>query len=102
MTVPDLDKTWAKLTSIIDDCSKQLSGIRKVEHVVFPLLEDSKEFLEPPEPAHIDDLKVMYVQIMWLLDQGKREPLEVLVRLEKYLPYYSLSFEQMTKEMKVE
>lgn len=102
VTVPDLDKTWVKLTSIIDDCSKQLSGIRKVEHVVFPLLEDSKEFLEPPEPAHIDDLKKMYTQIKWLLGQGKKEPMEVLARLEKYFPYYTLSFEQMVKEMKAE
>lgn len=100
VTVPDIDKTWAKLTSIIDDFSKRLSGIRRVEHVIFPLLEDSREFLEAPDPEKIDDLKIMYEQINWLLGQGRREPGLILARLEKYFPYFTLTYEQMIKEMK--
>ena len=63
VTVPDIDETWAKLTSIVDDFSQQLSGVRRVERVILPLLEDSREFLETPDPEKIDDLKLMYAQI---------------------------------------
>ena len=63
MTVPDIEKTWIRLTGIIEDFRLALAGVKRIERIIYPLLEDSPKFIGNPDPALVDDLKVLDMQV---------------------------------------
>lgn len=63
MTVPDIEKTWIRLTGIIEDFRLALASVKRIERIIYPLLEDSPKFIGNPDPALVDDLKVLDMQV---------------------------------------
>ena len=100
VTVPDIEKAWSRLTGIIEDFRLALAGVKRIEHIIYPLLEDSPEFIGNPDPATVDDLKVLDMQVQWLVSQARAAPEALLKRLGRYVRYASLSYDQLIYEMK--
>ena len=57
VTVPDIQKTWSKLTGLAEDFRGALASVKKVEHIIYPLLVSKNPYLADPNPAVIQDLK---------------------------------------------
>ena len=57
VTVPDIQKTWSRLTGLAEDFRGALASVKKVEHIIYPLLVSKTPYLADPDPAVIQDLK---------------------------------------------
>jgi hypothetical protein len=51
VTVPDIHKTWAKLSGLAEDFRRALASVKKIEHIIYPLLKSRNQFLADPDPA---------------------------------------------------
>jgi len=40
--VPNLDDTWKLLSNIVDDFKSSLSGVKRVENVIYPILKNDR------------------------------------------------------------
>jgi hypothetical protein len=99
--VPDINKAWSRLTGIIEDFRQALAGIKRIEHIIYPLIEDAERmYLGNPDPAEVDDLKVLNMQVEWLISQARAAPEAVLKRLGRYVKYASLTYDQLIWDMK--
>lgn len=57
-------------------------------------------YLGNPDPAEVDDLKVLNMQVEWLISQARAAPEAVLKRLGRYVKYASLTYDQLIWDMK--
>jgi hypothetical protein len=58
-TVPEINESWRMLQDIMTEFQGALSGVKKVENIIFPLLETPKPFLDEPDAEKIADLKIL-------------------------------------------
>lgn len=65
--MPDINESWKMLEDIMKKFQEALSGVKKIENIIFPLLIGAKPYLEEPNAEKIDDLKVLDGRIKWLL-----------------------------------
>ena len=63
VTEPDLGSTWSLLTGLVTDFQTALSGVKRLENIIYPLLESKEHHLNAPDPSKIEDLKVIQKQI---------------------------------------
>ena len=66
-TVPDINESWKMLEDIMKKFQGALSGVKKIENIIFPLLNNAKPYLDEPNTERIDDLKVLDGRIKWLM-----------------------------------
>jgi hypothetical protein len=67
VTLPDIEKVWNRLTAIVEDFRQSLSSVKRIEHIIYPLLKKEPSNLKNPDPAEVDDLKLLDMQIKWLV-----------------------------------
>ena len=89
------------MANIVDEFQAALSGVKRVEHIVYPILQSDRPFLKTPDSENIEDLKVKQKQVSWLISQAKGQPDKILKEMQKYLRYYSLESTDMLREMKI-
>ena len=100
VTVPDIQRTWNKLTGLAEDFRGALASVKKIEHIIYPLLTSKQQFLADPDPAVIEDLKKVNQQVEWLVSQARAQPEAIISKLKAYLKYAQISYDQMIFEMK--
>ena len=59
ITVPDLKGTFDMLTNIVIDFRHSLSGVKRMETIIYPILKCDNHFLQAPDPTKIEDLKTI-------------------------------------------
>ena len=65
VTVPDINKSWVKLVDICKQFKSALSGVKRIENYIYPLLEEENQFLNEPDFTITDELLVINMQIEW-------------------------------------
>ena len=78
-----------------------LAGVQRIETIIYPLLEDTRLHLGNPDPSEIEDLKILNMQIKWVVSQAKGQPEAILKRLTRHLKYVSCTYDQMVTEIKM-
>jgi hypothetical protein len=78
-----------------------MSGVPRVESVIFPLLEGGKRFLAAPQPSSSPELGQLRRQIRWLVAQSRGGPMAMLRQLKPYLKYLPLTPDDLTRQIKV-
>lgn len=67
VTIPDLESTWKMLTEIIVEFQSCLSNVKRIENIIYPLLQSDVTFLASPHPNKIEELSVLHQKIKWLI-----------------------------------
>lgn len=58
-------------------------------------------YIPAPDTSEIEDLKLMDMQIRWLILSAKDQPDQIIKQISYYFPYHKLTYEQMNHNMKL-
>jgi hypothetical protein len=102
VTVPDLEGTWKLLENIVEEFSVALSGIKRLEHIIYPILKSDRVMIGSPDPEKLASFKQVQKQVKWLISQAKGTPDHLITEIKQFLLYYSMEASNMVRSMKVE